>query len=173
MTTGPDQSPLISIGVLELTLIGCKSSPSWSRTYGFPEQPISIHISHLYLFIYLFHTLFTVCDGRKTVYILDTRKTKKIQHMCCHYYETEAYWVQCISFFSILQESNKHHWQLSHLSLAQVKKEMKTFQVAFENLIYRWGILGTNLISLQHHKFLWWQSHVSLVPNTKVNKTFK
>lgn len=85
MTIEPDQSPLISIVFLALTLIGCESSPSPSRTYGSLAQLISIHTSH---FFYLFHTLFTVCDGRKTVYISDTKKTKKeIQHMCCHYYE--------------------------------------------------------------------------------------
>lgn len=85
MTIEPDQSPLISIVFLALTLIGCESSPSPSRTYGSLAQLISIHASH---FFYLFHTLFTVCDGRKTVYISDTKKTKKeIQHMCCHYYE--------------------------------------------------------------------------------------
>jgi len=61
MTIGPDQSPLISTGVLALTLIGCESSPSPSRMYGSPAQPISIHI----LFFYLFHTLFTVCEAER------------------------------------------------------------------------------------------------------------
>lgn len=86
MTIGPDQSLLISTGALALTLISCESSPSPSRTHGSPAQPISIHFCTSFFFF--FHTLFTVCDGRKTVYILDTKKTKKeIQHMCCHYYE--------------------------------------------------------------------------------------
>lgn len=85
MTIELDQSLLISIVFLAFTLIGCESSPSPSRTYGSLAQLISIHTSH---FFYLFHTLFTVCDGRKTVYISDTKKTKKeIQHMCCHYCE--------------------------------------------------------------------------------------
>lgn len=91
MTIGPDQSLLISIGILALTLIGCESNQAHPQV----EHMGLLHSLFLFIFrifffvcFYLFHTLFTVCDGRKTVYILDTKKTKKeIQHMCCHYYE--------------------------------------------------------------------------------------
>lgn len=100
MTIGPDQSPSVSTGVLALTLMGCESSPSPSRTYGSPAQPISIHISHPFfiLFIsYIIHSLWWQKDSlypwhkenkeRNTAYVLSLLwKLRHIGHNAFHFH---------------------------------------------------------------------------------------
>lgn len=99
MTIGPDQSPLISTGVLALTLMGCESSPSPSRTYGSPAQPISIHTSHLFFnFIYFIHYSQFVMAERQFISLTQRKQRKKYSICVVIIMKTKAYWAQCISF---------------------------------------------------------------------------
>lgn len=100
MTIEPDQSPLISIVFLALTLIGCESSPSPSRTYGSLAQLISIHTSLFFFFFfisYIIHSLWWQKDSlyqwhkedkeRNTAYVLSLLwKLRHIGHNAFHFH---------------------------------------------------------------------------------------
>lgn len=98
MTIEPDQSPLISIVFLALTLIGCESSPSPSRTYGSLAQLISIHTSLFFFFIYFIHYSQFVMAERQFISVTQRRQRKKYSICVVIIMKTKAYWAQCISF---------------------------------------------------------------------------
>lgn len=97
MTIGHDQSPLISLGVLALTLIGCELSPSL-------EQNIWVCCAAYFysyftsFFIYFIHYSQFVMAERQFIYLTQRKQREKYSICVVITMKTKAYWAQCISF---------------------------------------------------------------------------
>lgn len=103
VTIGPDQSLLISIGILALTLIGCESNQAHPQV----EHMGLLHSLFLFIFcifffwfvfIYFIHYSQFVMAERQFISLTQRKQRKKYSICVVIIMKTKAYWAQCISF---------------------------------------------------------------------------
>lgn len=105
MTMGPDQSPLTSIGVLALTLIGCESNRAHPQVehMGLLHSLFLVIFCIFFLFFFFFPFYFIhysqfVMAERQFISLTQRKQRKKSSICVVIIMKTKAYWAQCISF---------------------------------------------------------------------------